>query len=83
MPFGILLIVGILAVIIGFIEFKFHPIVGIVTQIISLLVLLAVFIFALGYGSGFLAFFTMNAFLAYVTVIALGLTIGNAVAEMI
>lgn len=83
MPFGMLLVVGIVALILGYIEFKLHPLVGVATQIFSLLVLVAVFIGAVGYGGGFLAFFTMNTFLTYVTVIALGLVIGNAVAELV
>ena len=83
MPDLLLAGVGIVAVILGWIEFKLHPFVGIATQIISTLILLAVFIGALGYGAGFLAFFTANIFLLYVTVIALGLVIGNAVAELV
>jgi len=73
---------GIIAVILGWMEFKLHPLVGIITQVIAGLIVLAVFIAALGYGAGFLAFFTANLFLTYVTVIALGLFIGNVLAEL-
>lgn len=81
MPDLLLLGAGVAAVILGWIEFKLHPIVGIVTQVVAGLIALAVFISALGYGGGFLAFWTANLFLTYITVISLGLFIGNAVAE--
>lgn len=82
MPFGILLIVGITALILGYMEFKFHPFVGIVTQIVSFLILLGIFINVLSYGGDFLEFFTANVFITYITIIALGLTLGNVVAEV-
>lgn len=83
MPFAILLVVGILALVLGYMEFKFHPMVGILTQVVAFLILLGVFIGAVGYGGGFLAFFTGSMILTYITVIALGLAIGNGIAEVV
>ena len=83
MPFeiGILLIVGVIAIVLGYMEFKFHPLVGVVTQIVAFLVLLGVFLSAINAPS-FVNWFTANAFMTYVTIIALGLAIGNSAAEV-
>lgn len=78
---GLLPIAGIAAVIIGWLEFKMHPMVGIITQIVSFLVVLFVFLSAIGSGD-FMGWLTSNIFILYVTVIALGLAIGNTIAEV-
>ena len=79
--FTLLLIVGIIAIILGYIEFKTHPLVGIITQVISFLVVLFVFLAGIGVGD-FMGWLTSNVFMLWVTVIALGLAIGNTIAEV-
>ena len=78
---GLLPLVGIGAVILGWIEFKLHPLIGIITQIVSFLVVLFVFLAAIGTGD-FTGWLMGNIFLLYITVIALGLAIGNTIAEV-
>lgn len=78
---GLLPIAGILAVIIGWVEFKLHPFVGIVTQVVSFLVVLFVFLAGIGTGD-FMGWLTGNIFMLYITIIALGLAIGNTIAEV-
>lgn len=78
---SLLLIVGIIAVVLGYIEFKLHPFVGIITQIVSFLVVLFVFLAGIGVGD-FIGWLTSNVFMLWVTVIALGLGIGNTIAEV-
>ena len=78
---SLLLIAGLIAVILGYIEFKVHPFVGIVTQIVSFLVVLFVFLAGIGVGD-FMGWLTSNVFMLWVTVIALGLGIGNTIAEV-
>ena len=78
---SLLLIVGIIAVVLGYIEFKFHPFVGIITQIVSFLVVLFVFLSGIGAGD-FMGWLTGNVFILWVVVTALGLGIGNTIAEV-
>jgi len=78
---SLLLIVGIIAVVLGYIEFKLHPFVGIITQIVSFLVVLFVFLSGIGVGD-FMGWLTGNVFMLWVVVIALGLGIGNTIAEV-
>ena len=78
---SLLLIVGLVAVVLGYIEFKLHPLVGIITQIVSFLVLLFVFLAGIGVGD-FMGWLTGNTFVLWITVIALGLAIGNTTAEV-
>ena len=78
---SLLLIAGLIAVILGYIEFKVHPFVGIVTQIVSFLVVLFVFLAGIGVGD-FMGWLTGNVFVLWITVIALGLAIGNTIAEV-
>jgi len=78
---SLLLIAGIIAIVLGYIEFKLHPFVGIVTQIVSFLVVLFVFLSGVGVGD-FIGWLTGNVFMLWVTVIALGLGIGNTIAEV-
>jgi len=78
---SLLLIVGIIAVVLGYIEFKFHPFVGIITQIVSFLVVLFVFLSGIGVGD-FMGWLTGNVFILWVVVTALGLGIGNTIAEV-
>ena len=78
---SLLLIAGIIAIVLGYIEFKLHPFVGIVTQIVSFLVVLFVFLSGVGVGD-FIGWLTGNVFMLWVTVIALGLAIGNTIAEV-
>ena len=77
----LLFIVGIIAVILGYIEFKTHPLVGIITQVVSFLVVLFVFLAGIGAGD-FMGWLTGNIFMLWVVVIALGLGIGNTIAEV-
>lgn len=78
---SLLSIAGIVAVILGWYEFKIHPMVGIITQVVSFLVVLFVFLAAIGSGD-FMGWLTGNVFVLWVTVIALGLAIGNTIAEV-
>ena len=78
---SLLLIAGLIAVILGYIEFKVHPFVGIVTQIVSFLVVLFVFLAGIGVGD-FMGWLIGNVFVLWITVIALGLAIGNTIAEV-
>lgn len=78
---SLLLIVGIIAVILGYIEFKTHPLVGIITQVVGFLVVLFVFLAGIGVGD-FMGWLTSNVFMLWVVVIALGLGIGNTIAEV-
>ena len=78
---SLLLIAGLIAVILGYIEFKVHPFVGNVTQIVSFLVVLFVFLAGIGVGD-FMGWLIGNVFVLWITVIALGLAIGNTIAEV-
>ena len=81
LEWSLLLIAGIIAVVLGYIEFKTHPLVGIITQVISFLVVLFIFLSGIGVGD-FMGWLTGNVFMLWVTVIALGLGIGNTIAEV-